>query len=198
VGQAYRGRRVPDLLRVSLKYHTSLLTPQNSSIFQACFEKLDTANNKPIAYFTIMPSQSNHNSTGRPNASAIQRVNRSAQILLQEPLPSQLDSESDWESDVESYVSTTSFMTKTKLPPSTVSEKTLGELFDLMKGPYLDVEPDYQREIVWAKPRMTALINSIMEEYCEYTGYKQRIMFLSLNPSVDGHVGNSLKYWTYL
>jgi uncharacterized protein with ParB-like and HNH nuclease domain len=31
-----------------------------------------------------------------------------------------------------------------------------------MKGPYMDLNPDYQRDVVWTPDRMTRLINSLM------------------------------------
>lgn len=43
--------------------------------------------------------------------------------------------------------------------------RTIGELVDLMKGPWLVLDPDYQRNVVWSADRMTRLINSLMSNY---------------------------------
>jgi hypothetical protein len=59
----------------------------------------------------------------------------------------------------------TIFKTRPRLPAPSVTEKTLEELFELMKGPYLDTNPEYQREVVWSKARMAALIDSVIQDY---------------------------------
>jgi len=59
----------------------------------------------------------------------------------------------------------TVFKTKPKLPSSNVVKRTLEELVDLMNGPYLDINPDYQRGVVWKHPRMSGLIDSLIENY---------------------------------
>jgi hypothetical protein len=57
------------------------------------------------------------------------------------------------------------FKAKPMLPPSTASEETLEDLLKQMNGPYLELNPEYQRKVVWNKARMEGLIESLMENY---------------------------------
>jgi hypothetical protein len=87
-----------------------------------------------------------------------------ALMLDTDPEDSEDETSSEPEAGLQSDVDAI-FKTKAKLPPSRVSEKTLEELFDMMKGPYLNIDPEYQREVVWSETRMTALIDSVIEDY---------------------------------
>ncbi|OCK78145.1 hypothetical protein K432DRAFT_332601 [Lepidopterella palustris CBS 459.81] len=58
-----------------------------------------------------------------------------------------------------------SFEPGTKLPKARVRKWTLQEMMDLLNGPWLELNPEYQREVVWSADRMTGLIDSLMEDY---------------------------------
>ncbi|KAK3061918.1 hypothetical protein LTS18_005178 [Coniosporium uncinatum] len=57
------------------------------------------------------------------------------------------------------------FQTKQKLTPSQPILLTVEQLIDLLNGPYLDINPDYQRGMVWSGQQMSGLINSLLENY---------------------------------
>jgi len=57
------------------------------------------------------------------------------------------------------------FQTKQKLTPSQPILLTVEQLIALLNGPYLDINPDYQRDIVWSGQQMSGLINSLLENY---------------------------------
>ncbi|KAA8900017.1 hypothetical protein FN846DRAFT_799429 [Sphaerosporella brunnea] len=40
--------------------------------------------------------------------------------------------------------------------------RCVGDLIEMMKTPWLDLNPDYQRDVVWAPDRMTKLVNSLI------------------------------------
>lgn len=58
-----------------------------------------------------------------------------------------------------------SFQPATNLPNSRVIKRNLEDLMLLVEGPYLDLNPEYQRDVVWQPERMTGLINSLMENF---------------------------------
>jgi len=57
------------------------------------------------------------------------------------------------------------FRTKQKLTPSQPILLTVEQLIALLSGPYLDINPGYQRDIVWSGQQMSGLINSLLENY---------------------------------
>jgi hypothetical protein len=57
------------------------------------------------------------------------------------------------------------FNSKPKLPPSNVVQRSLGELLDLMNGPYLELRPEHSRDNGWSKRRMVSLIDSLIGNY---------------------------------
>ncbi|KZM18745.1 uncharacterized protein EKO05_0006570 [Ascochyta rabiei] len=52
-----------------------------------------------------------------------------------------------------------------QLPQPVVLMRNLGYLMSLMESGVIDVDPVYQREVVWTADRMTGLIDSLMENY---------------------------------
>ncbi|KAI4626573.1 hypothetical protein J4E83_003725 [Alternaria metachromatica] len=52
-----------------------------------------------------------------------------------------------------------------KLPQPNVHMRSLGSLIKELESGAIDVDPEYQREVVWTADRMTGLINSLMENY---------------------------------
>ncbi|KAF2737580.1 hypothetical protein EJ04DRAFT_461026 [Polyplosphaeria fusca] len=68
------------------------------------------------------------------------------------------ESDSDQE-DEESY------KPRTALPEPYVGRRTLRWLIDSLDKGIIDVEPDYQRDVVWTAERMTGLVNSLMENF---------------------------------
>ncbi|KAF2499427.1 hypothetical protein BU16DRAFT_578999 [Lophium mytilinum] len=46
-----------------------------------------------------------------------------------------------------------------------VERRPIRQIIALVDGPYLDLEPDYQRGVVWSEERMVKLIDSLMENY---------------------------------
>ncbi|KAI9836933.1 MAG: hypothetical protein M1837_003165 [Sclerophora amabilis] len=69
------------------------------------------------------------------------------------------EDDDDEESDVGGFVP------RPKLPEPKVVSYKLGKLIELLNSPYLDLEPSYQREVVWSGARMTGLINSLFENF---------------------------------
>ena len=59
----------------------------------------------------------------------------------------------------------TIFTPKTKLPQSTTRPRTIQSLMDLIDNGVIDINPEYQRGVVWTKDRQSGLIDSIMEDY---------------------------------
>lgn len=57
------------------------------------------------------------------------------------------------------------FQTKDKLPPAGVKKFTVKALVDLLETPWLDLDAEYQRDVVWSQLGMMGLINSLMEDY---------------------------------
>ncbi|KAH0613939.1 uncharacterized protein H6S33_005825 [Morchella sextelata] len=43
--------------------------------------------------------------------------------------------------------------------------RSITDLYDMMSSPFLDLNPDYQRDVVWNSDRMTKLINSLICNY---------------------------------
>lgn len=78
---------------------------------------------------------------------------------------------SEDEDDEESFATGTeglqkkSFQPQRRLAPANVIKRDLQQLMDLLETPYLDLNPEYQRDVVWNKTRMTGLINSLFEDY---------------------------------
>lgn len=60
----------------------------------------------------------------------------------------------------------------------------------MMKTPWLELNPDYQRNVVWSADRMTRLINSLMSNY-----YVPPLIF---NVKKRRHEGGSLRYQSML
>ncbi|KAF2465892.1 uncharacterized protein BDR25DRAFT_318039 [Lindgomyces ingoldianus] len=52
-----------------------------------------------------------------------------------------------------------------RLPQPFVVMRTLGDLMKALDAGSIDVDPEYQREVVWTADRMTGLVNSLMENY---------------------------------
>ncbi|KAJ4358955.1 hypothetical protein N0V95_002571 [Ascochyta clinopodiicola] len=52
-----------------------------------------------------------------------------------------------------------------QLPQPVILMRNLGYLMSLMESGVIDVDPVYQREVVWTAERMTGLIDSLMENY---------------------------------
>ncbi|KAI9701288.1 MAG: hypothetical protein M1836_001958 [Candelina mexicana] len=57
------------------------------------------------------------------------------------------------------------FIPKQSLSDSQCTSRSLESILNLINGPYLDLDPDYQRDVVWADTRMSALIDSLIENY---------------------------------
>jgi len=69
------------------------------------------------------------------------------------------------EQDNEDDVTSGPFQTKRKLTPSQPILLTVQQVIALLNGPYLDINPDYQRDVVWSENQMSGLINSLLENY---------------------------------
>lgn len=67
------------------------------------------------------------------------------------------------------------FRPRPSLPDSDVFKRSLGDLMVLMDGPYLDLNPDYQRDVVWTSQRMTGLINSLIGESLSLSNHRVNI-----------------------
>ncbi|KAF2655287.1 hypothetical protein K491DRAFT_432601 [Lophiostoma macrostomum CBS 122681] len=59
----------------------------------------------------------------------------------------------------------TSFKPRPQLSRSVVVVRHLAWLMDELEAGNIDVDPEYQREVVWTADRMTGLVNSLMENY---------------------------------
>ncbi|KAI9817576.1 MAG: hypothetical protein M1827_001188 [Pycnora praestabilis] len=57
------------------------------------------------------------------------------------------------------------FVPKPILAGSSYLTRSLSQILDLLDSPFLDLNPEYQRDVVWADTRMSALIDSLMENY---------------------------------
>ncbi|ORY18699.1 hypothetical protein BCR34DRAFT_660057 [Clohesyomyces aquaticus] len=57
------------------------------------------------------------------------------------------------------------YKSRPKLPIPFTVMRTLGDLVAALDAGSIDVNPDYQREVVWTAERMSGLINSLMENY---------------------------------
>ncbi|SLM40519.1 Domain of unknown function DUF262 [Lasallia pustulata] len=57
------------------------------------------------------------------------------------------------------------FLMKPTLTTQTAVNRPLDQLNELLKGPYLDLAPQYQRDVVWPIARMSKLIDSLMENF---------------------------------
>ncbi|KAF2092490.1 hypothetical protein NA57DRAFT_9566, partial [Rhizodiscina lignyota] len=57
------------------------------------------------------------------------------------------------------------FHPRQKLRPALVVKRNLQSLMDLLDTPWLELNPEYQRDVVWDQKRMVGLINSILEDY---------------------------------
>ncbi|TGZ82450.1 hypothetical protein EX30DRAFT_305140, partial [Ascodesmis nigricans] len=51
------------------------------------------------------------------------------------------------------------------LQPVNWHRRTVKDIVAMLKGPYCDLNPDYQRDFVWSSDRMIRLINSIMTDF---------------------------------
>ncbi|KAH6618677.1 hypothetical protein C7974DRAFT_400627 [Boeremia exigua] len=57
------------------------------------------------------------------------------------------------------------YRSRPQLPVAHKLMRSLRELMKLMDTGGIDVDPEYQREVVWAADRMTGLVNSLMENF---------------------------------
>jgi Protein of unknown function DUF262 len=57
------------------------------------------------------------------------------------------------------------FRPKQCLPKPSVQNIPIKDLMHLLDGPYLELSPEYQREVVWPDKKMSGLINSILENF---------------------------------
>ncbi|KAF2798901.1 hypothetical protein K505DRAFT_87483 [Melanomma pulvis-pyrius CBS 109.77] len=71
----------------------------------------------------------------------------------------------DFESDLAEDDDGMSFRPRSPLSSSTVIMRSIKWLIKHMEHGHIDLEPDYQREVVWTGDRMTGLINSLMENF---------------------------------
>ncbi|KAJ4329575.1 hypothetical protein N0V87_010738 [Didymella glomerata] len=67
--------------------------------------------------------------------------------------------EDDYEDDDDVYRS------RPQLQEPVVLMRNLGDLMKMMQSGTIDVDPEYQRDVVWTADRMTGLINSLMEKF---------------------------------
>ena len=54
---------------------------------------------------------------------------------------------------------------ETKMPPYDFAKRKVSKILELMNSEYLDLDPHYQRGIVWARPAMSHLIDSMFKGY---------------------------------
>ncbi|RFU32612.1 hypothetical protein B7463_g3745, partial [Scytalidium lignicola] len=52
-----------------------------------------------------------------------------------------------------------------QIPQATVVQRTLGDLYSISHTPYMNLDPEYQRDIVWDENRASLLITSIITGY---------------------------------
>ncbi|KAH7398692.1 hypothetical protein DE146DRAFT_655333 [Phaeosphaeria sp. MPI-PUGE-AT-0046c] len=57
------------------------------------------------------------------------------------------------------------YQPRPKLPNAFVCMRNLADLIKDLNNNKIDVNPEYQREVVWTADRMTGLVNSLMENY---------------------------------
>ncbi|KAH9875142.1 hypothetical protein J1614_004632 [Plenodomus biglobosus] len=59
----------------------------------------------------------------------------------------------------------TTYRPRPQLPRPQVNLRSLADLMRGLEDGSIDVDPDYQREVVWTADRMTGLVNSLMENF---------------------------------
>ncbi|KAI9813538.1 MAG: hypothetical protein M1832_006269 [Thelocarpon impressellum] len=66
---------------------------------------------------------------------------------------------------------------------------SISKVVELFSGEYLDLNPEYQREVVWSKERMSGLISSIMDNY-----YVPPVLFNMVEMQVDVAEGTGRRW----
>lgn len=52
------------------------------------------------------------------------------------------------------------------LPPFVMREYTMTQILQMLKSEKIDLNPSYQRDVVWTAKRQGGLVNSIFQDYC--------------------------------
>ncbi|KAI9670879.1 MAG: hypothetical protein M1817_003764 [Caeruleum heppii] len=73
------------------------------------------------------------------------------------------DTEEDWVSDLGEDIP--DYVPNRKLPRATLQHRHIDELIFLLDEGWLDLEPSYQRSVVWSADRQTALISSLVDNF---------------------------------
>lgn len=58
-----------------------------------------------------------------------------------------------------------SFIPKQTLPQPSTQEMTIEQLMKLLNSPYMELDPEYQRDVVWTTSRMSGLIDSMIQNF---------------------------------
>ncbi|KAE8845884.1 hypothetical protein PTNB73_01865 [Pyrenophora teres f. teres] len=103
-------------------------------------------------------------STSHAQSGPSTKDNRAARLHIKDELDG--DDYDDMFADLESEVYDPHvYKPRPELPSSHVHMQTLKRLIVELENGRIDVDPEYQREVVWTAERMTGLINSLMENY---------------------------------
>ncbi|KAI9838943.1 MAG: hypothetical protein M1819_004151 [Sarea resinae] len=87
--------------------------------------------------------------------------------------------ESDDESEDEER--TNEFVTKKPLGEPTNWNFSIKDIIDILNSPWVELNPNYQRGVVWSEERMSGLISSLLEDF-----YVPPIIFNIQFPVIDG------------
>lgn len=75
------------------------------------------------------------------------------------------DSEDDDDSTTSGPIGTFPFLERSRLPEYKVAKRPLKQLKLLAESQYMDLSPHYQRNVVWRRPNMIKLIDSLWKRY---------------------------------
>lgn len=65
----------------------------------------------------------------------------------------------------EDEVEDTEYRSREKLPEANACLRSVKSIFDMHESGLLDLDPEYQRQVVWPAKNMSGLVNSLMENY---------------------------------
>ncbi|KAF2847720.1 hypothetical protein T440DRAFT_455777 [Plenodomus tracheiphilus IPT5] len=83
-------------------------------------------------------------------------------FIKDEPTP---DRNGDFSDNADDAKDDESYRPRPQLPRPQVNLRSLADLMRGLEDGNIDVNPDYQREVVWTADRMTGLVNSLMENF---------------------------------
>ena len=95
--------------------------------------------------------------TPRSNLNGAARIN----VIKEEPFSD--SSHIEDREDPDSSDGSIAFLPRPPLPEAITKRYSVGQLMELLDSRVLDLDPDYQREVVWPKNRMTGLVDSLFD-----------------------------------